>query len=347
MSHETSARVVIIGGGPAGYTAALYTARARLEPVCIEGYESGGQIARSGRVDNFPGFPGGISGSDLGERIRQQASDFGAVFRSEDVTSVDFAGPRLRVVSTEARYDADAVIVASGARARRLGLESEDEFDGRGVCYCAICDGPFFADQRVVVVGGGDAAVEEALALSGIASSVVLVHRRREFRANATLRAALSENPNIRVITPSVVTEVLGGDLGVTGVRLRDMETGAETTLDTEGVFVAIGHIPVSGMFTDWLDADENGFLRATGEGTATRVPGVFVAGDVADPRYRQAVTAAASGCAAAIDAERWLMEHRGRQIIAARTANRDLASRNIRVTEEHPSADMNVRSGS
>jgi len=345
MSQETTARVVIIGGGPAGYTAALYAARARLEPVCIEGYESGGQIARSGRVDNFPGFPGGITGAELGEKIRKQASDFGATFRSEEVISVDFTEARLRVVSADSWYDAETVIVASGARARRLGLASEDEFDGRGVCYCAICDGPFFADQRVVVVGGGDAAVEEALALSGIASSVALVHRRTEFRANATLLAAVAERSNIRVITPSVVTEILGGDLGVTGVRIRNVDTGAETTLDTDGVFVAIGHVPASGMFTDWLDTDEQGFLRASGEGTATRVPGVFVAGDVGDPRYRQAVTAAASGCAAAIDAERWLMGHRGRQIIANRSANRDLAARNaeVTVTEE----GMNVRAHS
>jgi thioredoxin reductase (NADPH) len=215
--------------------------------VCIEGYESGGQIARSGRVENFPGFPGGISGAELGEKIRQQASDFGATFRSEDVESVDFTRPRLRVVSAGGVYDAEAVIVASGARARRLGLESEDEFDGRGVCYCAICDGPFFADLRVVVVGGGDAAAEEALALSGIASSVDLVHRRTEFRANATLRAAVAERPNIRVFTPNVVTEILGGDLGVTGARLRDVDTGTETTVDADGVFVAIGHVPASG----------------------------------------------------------------------------------------------------
>lgn len=281
-----------------------------------------------------------MSGAELGDLIRRQAVDFGAVIRSDEVVSVDFSESRLRVVSGDGEYDAEAVIVATGARSRRLGLASEDEFEGRGVCYCAICDGPFFAGQRVVVVGGGDVAAEEALALSNIAASVTLVHRRTEFRANHTIRAAVADKANIRVLTPQVVAEIVGGDLGVTGVRLRDVDTGAETFLDTDGVFVAIGHVPASGLFTDWLDTDDYGFLRMTGEGTATRIPGVFVAGDVTDPRYRQAITAAASGCAAAIDAERWLMGRQGERIVAARNANREVSARNTRLTVDHTDPD-------
>jgi len=219
--------------------------------------------------------------------------------------------------------------VATGASSRRLGLESEDEYDGRGVCYCAVCDGPFFRNQRVVVVGGGDAAAEEALMLSNIAETVVLVHRRRDFRASASLRAAVADTANIRVLTPVVVEQILGEELGVTGVRVRDVESGAETTLPADGVFVAIGHEPASGMFTNWLEADGQGYLQTANGTTETRVPGVFVAGDVSDPHNRQAITAAASGCAAAIDAERWLMSRRGQPCADARAEILDVAHAN------------------
>ena len=329
MSETTSAQVIIIGGGPAGYTAALYSARARLEPICFEGYASGGQIARSARVENFPGHVGGISGAELSDLIRQQAVDFGATVITDDVASVDLSAAPFQVKTADRAYAADAVIAATGASSRRLGLASEDEYDGRGVCYCAVCDGPFFADQRVVVVGGGDAAAEEALMLSNIADSVVMVHRRRDFRATASILAAVADTANIRMLTPVVVDEILGEELGVTGVRVRDIESGAETILPAEGVFVAIGHEPASGMFTTWLEADEHGFLQTADGTTETRVPGVFVAGDVGDPRYRQAITAAASGCTAAIDAERWLMSRRGRRAADVRAEILDVAQKN------------------
>jgi thioredoxin reductase (NADPH) len=335
MTEIPTRRVIIIGGGPAGYTAALYSSRARLEPICFEGYASGGQIARSARVENFPGHAGGVSGAELSDLIRHQAVEFGATVVTDDVQSVDLSARPFQVKTADREYAADALIVATGASSRRLGLPSEDEFDGRGVCYCAVCDGPFFNNQRVVVVGGGDAAAEEALMLSNIAESVVMVHRRRDFRATATILGAVAETANIRMLTPVVVDEVLGGDLGVTGVRVRDTESGVETTLPADGVFVAIGHEPASALFTDWLEADENGFLQTAHGTTETRVPGVFVAGDVGDPRYRQAITAAASGCSAAIDAERWLMSRRGHPKADARAQILDVARMNAELADQ------------
>jgi thioredoxin reductase (NADPH) len=339
MSEVQSSRVIIIGGGPAGYTAALYNARARLEPICFEGYASGGQIARSARVENFPGHAGGISGAEISDLIRQQALEFGATIITDDVESVDLSGTPFPVKTADREYAAEAVIVATGASSRRLGLTSEDEYDGRGVCYCAVCDGPFFANQRVVVVGGGDAAAEEALMLSNIAESVVLVHRRRDFRATATIRAAVADTANIQILTPFVVDEILGEELGVTGVRVRDIESGTEMTVPAEGVFVAIGHEPASGLFTNWLKTDEHGFLQTAHGTTETCVPGVFVAGDVGDPRYRQAITAAASGCTAAIDAERWIMSRRGQPSADARAEIIDVAERNAVLTEQAATA--------
>jgi thioredoxin-disulfide reductase len=307
MTEPESARIVIIGGGPAGYTAAIYAARGGLHPVCVEGYASGGQIVRSGEVHNFPGYPGGIPGSELADRMREQAVGFGALIVTDEVESVDLSHSPFTVTTPAQTYRADSVIVATGASYRRLGLPSEEEYDGRGVCYCAICDGPLFAGQRVAVVGGGDAAVEEALALTRMAASVTLIHRRTEFRANAALRASLADSP-VEVLVPHVVDEVLGNDMGVTAVRLRDLSDGGTREIELDGLFVAIGHEPASGLVEQWLKVDSHGFV-VTGAGcTATSVPGVFAAGDVADPRYRQAITAAASGCAAAIDAERWLL---------------------------------------
>jgi thioredoxin reductase (NADPH) len=307
MGEIETVRIVIVGGGPAGYTAAIYAARGGLEPICIEGYASGGQIVRSGEVHNFPGYPGGIPGSDLADRMREQAIEFGARIVTDEVAAVDLGGTPFTVTTSDRTYHADAVIIATGASSRRLGLPSEDEFDGRGVCYCAICDGPIFTGQRVAVVGGGDAAVEEALALARLAKSVTLIHRRTELRASGALRASLAES-SIEVLIPYVVDEVLGGDLGVHGVRVRDLVTGGVRDLEVEGFFVAIGHVPASELFVQWLKVDSHGFLVTAPRSTATSMPGVFAAGDVADPRYRQAITAAASGCAAAIDAERWLL---------------------------------------
>jgi thioredoxin reductase (NADPH) len=309
VTPRESARVLIIGGGPAAYTAAVYAARAGLAPICVEGYASGGQIVRSEALHNFPGFPTGISGSELADRIREQAAGFGARFIMAEVGSVDFGVHPFVVASDEAEYQADAVIVATGATARTLGLPSEEEYLGRGVAYCAICDGAFFAGRRVAVIGGGDAALEEAVALSRIAARVLLVHRRDGFRANANLRAVVRATPGIDVLTPHVVNEILGTDeVGVTGLRTQHVDTGEFREHELDGVFVAIGHDPASELFTKWLVVDEYGFIRPDLETRATNIPGVFVAGDVADRRYRQAVTAAASGAAAAIDAERWLM---------------------------------------
>jgi thioredoxin reductase (NADPH) len=299
-------KVIVIGGGPAAYTAALYAARAGLSPVCMEGFSSGGQISRSERVDNYPGLLG-VSGVDLGTKIRDQAEEFGARFEFGDVTTVDLDAVPFRITGFAGDWSTDAMIVATGAAARRLGLSSEDEFDGRGVAYCVVCDGPMFAGKPVVVVGGGDAAVGEALSLRHIAGAVTLVHRRTEFRASAVMRAALAAAPDVEVVTPAVVEEILGDDNGVTGVRLR-MDDGVTRQVDAEGVFVAIGHEPASQLFQPYLKCDESGFLLTEPGTTMTSVPGVFAAGDVADARYRQAITAAASGCQAAIDAERYLI---------------------------------------
>jgi thioredoxin reductase (NADPH) len=319
---EQASQIVVVGGGPAGYTAAIYAARAGLEPICIEGYGAGGQIVRSAALHNYPGFPDGVSGAELADRIRGQAVGFGARMVLSEVESVDLSRSPFRLETADGSYAAEALIVATGAQSRRLGLPSEDEYDGRGVCYCAICDGAFFAGRRVAVVGGGDAALEEAMALSHIAESVVLIHRRSAFRANATLRSAIAANPKVSVRTPYVVAEVLGTEeAGVTGVRVIQVDNGAVEEITIDGLFVAIGHEPNSAMFQKWLTVDEYGFILPEPGGTATNVPGVFAAGDVADPRYRQAVTAAATGAQAAIDAERWLIRRTGERAAQIRGA--------------------------
>jgi len=301
-------KVIIIGGGPAAYTAALYASRAGLSPVCLEGYDPGGQISRSERVDNYPGLPA-TTGADLGAKIREQAETFGAVFEFGDVVEVDLANPPFRVTGLDGSRTADAVIVATGAAARKLDLPSEEALQGRGMAYCVACDGPMFAGQPVIIIGGGDAAVGEALALRHIASKVTLVHRRREFRASGVVREALAAATDIEVITPAVVEEILGADEGrVTGARVRMADDGSVRDLAAEGVFVAIGHEPANQLVQPWLKLDDFGFIVTEPGTTATNVPGVFAAGDVADPRYRQAITAAASGCQAALDAERYLL---------------------------------------
>jgi thioredoxin reductase (NADPH) len=299
--------VIIIGGGPAGYTAALYTARANLSPLVIEGFNWGGQLMITSDVENYPGYPDGVMGPAMMQDFRRQAERFGAEFVTDDVTSVDLSERPFRVTVDREEYRANTVIVATGASARQLGLESETRLQGRGVSYCATCDASFFRDKVVVVVGGGDTAMEEATFISRFASKVYLVHRRDEFRASAVMVDRARNDEKIELVLNKTVEEVLGEDR-VTGVRLRDTVTGETSELETDGFFVAIGHDPNTALFLDQLEHEaDSGYLVTRGKSTETNVPGVFAAGDVQDHTYRQAITAAGSGCAAALDAERFL----------------------------------------
>ncbi len=311
--------VIVIGGGPAGYTAALYTARANLNPLVIEGFNWGGQLMITSDVENYPGYADGVMGPAMMQDFRRQAERFGAEFLTDDVTNVDFSVRPFRVSVGNDEYLADSVIVSTGASARQLGLESETRLQGRGVSYCATCDASFFRDKVVVVVGGGDSAMEEATFISRFASKVYLVHRREEFRASPIMIDRARNDAKIEFVLNKAVVEVLG-DTKVSGVRLRDTVTGEDSELDADGFFVAIGHDPNTGLFLDQLDhEDDTGYLVTHGKTTATNVEGVFAAGDVQDHVYRQAVTAAGSGCAAALDAQRFLAaEHQRR---AAATA--------------------------
>ena len=310
--------VIVIGGGPAGYTAALYAARANLEPLVIEGFNWGGQLMITSDVENYPGYADGVMGPAMMQDFRRQAERFGTTFVTDDVTRVDFSQRPFRVWVGDDEYRADSVIVATGASARQLGLSSEQVLQGRGVSYCATCDAAFFRDKVVVVVGGGDSAMEEALFISRFASRVVVVHRREEFRASPIMVDRARSNEKIEFLLNKVVEEVLG-DGKVSGVRLVDTVTGEETVLDADGVFVAIGHDPNTALFLDQLDHEpDTGYLLTRGKSTETNIPGVFAAGDVQDHVYRQAVTAAGSGCAAALDAERWLSEQRHAALSAA-----------------------------
>jgi thioredoxin reductase (NADPH) len=312
--------VIVIGGGPAGYTAALYAARANLEPLVIEGFNWGGQLMITSDVENYPGYADGVMGPAMMQDFRRQAERFGAEFVTDDVTRVDFSQRPFRIWVGDDEYRADSVIVATGASARQLGLPSEQVLQGRGVSYCATCDAAFFRDKVVVVVGGGDSAMEEALFISRFASKVIVVHRREEFRASPIMVDRARSNEKIEFMLNKVVEEVLG-DGKVTGVRLVDTVTGEESVVDADGVFVAIGHDPNTELFLDQLDHDpETGYLITRGKSTETNIPGVFAAGDVQDHTYRQAVTAAGSGCAAALDAERWLSEQRHAALSAAAT---------------------------
>jgi thioredoxin reductase (NADPH) len=299
--------VIVIGSGPAGYTAALYAARAQLKPIVFEGsVTAGGALMNTTDVENFPGFPGGIQGPDLMDAMRKQAERFGAELRAEDVTEVDLAADPKRVIVEGETYLARAVIIATGSRYRELGVPGEKKLSGHGVSWCATCDGFFFRELDIAVVGGGDSAMEEALFLTRFASTVTVIHRRDSLRASKIMQERAFANGKIKFRWNSEVSEVLG-DTKITGLRLRDTVTGEPSELAVSGVVVAIGHDPRSELFTGQLATDSEGYLLVEQPSTRTAVPGVFACGDVVDHTYRQAVTAAGTGCAAALDAERYL----------------------------------------
>jgi thioredoxin reductase (NADPH) len=295
--------LIIVGGGPAGYTAALYAARANLNPLVIEGITFGGQLMITSDVENYPGYPEGVLGPAMMQDFRRQSERFGAEFITDNATAVDFSERPFRIEVGDDEYFARAVIVATGASARQLGLESERMLQGRGVSYCAVCDAAFFRSKNVVVVGGGDSAMEEAIFLTKFADKVTVVHRRDAFRASPIMFDRARSNPRIDWITNAVVDEVLGENGKVSAVRVQNVNTGEKTELPTDGLFVAIGHDPNTKLFLDQLDHDEAGYLEVQPGSTATNIKGVFAAGDVADHTYRQAVTAAGTGAMAALDA--------------------------------------------
>ena len=304
-------KVVIMGSGPAGLTAALYTARADLEPVVFEGLEAGGQLTLTTDVENFPGFPNGVLGPELMDSMKQQAERFGAHCLFGEITKVDFSERPFRITSNEKEILADTFIISSGASAKMLGLDSEKELLGYGVSTCATCDGFFYKDKEIVVIGGGDTAVEEALFLTKFGSSVTLVHRRDELRASKIMQDRAFANEKIKFVWDTVVEEVLGSkETGVSGIRVKNVKTDEISEISCEGFFVAIGHTPNTSLFEGQLDMDDNGYLVTQPGTTKTNVPGVFAAGDVQDHRYRQAITAAGTGCMAAIDAEHFLNEN-------------------------------------
>ncbi len=301
-------KVLIIGSGPAGLTAAIYAARADLGPFMIEGMERGGQLMITTDVENYPGFPDGVMGPDLMEQMRKQAERFGTRIVSSDVTDVDFSQRPFTVSVGQDTYSAQSIIISTGASARWLGVEGEERLRGFGVSACATCDGFFFRDKELLIVGGGDTAMEEALFLTKFASKVTVVHRRDEFRASPIMVARLLEHPKIEVLWDSVVVEIVGDTL-VTGAKIRNVKTDEVTDIEADGVFVAIGHTPNTKVFEGEIDLDEDGYILTEPGTTVTSVEGVFAAGDVIDKVYRQAVTAAGLGCQAALDAQRWLHE--------------------------------------
>ncbi|MEV1156266.1 thioredoxin-disulfide reductase [Micromonospora chokoriensis] len=299
--------LIIIGSGPAGYTAAVYAARANLAPLVIEGSQSGGALMTTTEVENFPGFPDGITGPELMDNLRKQADRFGAQFITDDVTRVDLTGDVKTVWVGQQAYRAGAVILATGSAWRPLGVPGETELLGHGVSACATCDGFFFRDQDIAVVGGGDTAMEEATFLTRFARSVTIIHRRDTFRASRIMAERALSNDKIRVAWNSVVEEIVGHDGAVAAARLRDVHSGETRVLDVTGVFVAIGHDPRSELFRGQVALDADGYVTVDAPGTRTNLPGVFAAGDLVDHTYRQAITAAGTGCAAALDAERYL----------------------------------------
>ena len=308
-------KVIIVGSGPAGLTAAIYAARANLAPLCIEGSMMdgmipGGQLMITTEVENYPGFPDGITGPELMKRFRDQALRFGTEIVTADVDRVDFGTRPYKCFVGEDGYEANAVIVATGASARWLGLENEKKLQNRGVSACATCDGYFFRDQDVCVVGGGDTALEESLYLAGLCRSVTLIHRRDELRGSKIMQERAFEHDKISFLWDSEVADVLDVDKGeVTGVLTKNVKTGEERVIACTGLFIAIGHVPSTKVFRDWLDTDDNGYLVTKADSTATNIEGVFACGDVQDTVFRQAVTAAGTGCMAAIEAERWLAQ--------------------------------------
>ena len=312
MSTNDVREIIVIGGGPAAYTAALYSARANLNPLVIEGFAWGGQLMITSDVENYPGYPDGVLGPEMMQDLRRQAERFGTEFLTDDVTKVDFSERPFRVWVGDDEYRAEAVVVSTGANARQLGLESEKRLQGRGVSYCAVCDAAFFKEKEIVVVGGGDSAMEEATFLAKFASKVTVIHRRESFRASPIMVDRARANDKIEFLLDSVVEEVLGEET-VTGVVVRNLKTNERTELPADGFFVAIGHDPSTALFRGQLDMDEGGYIETKGKTTETNVEGVFAAGDVQDHVYRQAVTAAGSGCMAALDAERFLAAQEGR----------------------------------
>ncbi len=299
-------KVVILGSGPAGLTAAIYAARADLKPVLVEGNDAGGQLMITTEVENYPGFEQGITGPQLMDVMKKQAGRFGTTFIAGDATAADLSSRPFTIETTDGPLKAATLIIATGAQAQWLGLDNEQRLRGRGVSACATCDGFFFRDKVVYVVGGGDSAMEESTFLTKFASKVYIVHRRDELRASKFMQARALGNPKIQVLWSTVVTDVLG-DEQMTGLRLKDVKTGQERDVEADGLFLAVGHKPNTDLFKGRLDLDEVGYINLAGPGTMTSVEGVFAAGDVADHTYRQAVTAAGMGCRAALDAERWL----------------------------------------
>jgi thioredoxin reductase (NADPH) len=303
--------VIIIGSGGAGLTAAIYAARANLKPLVIDGYEPGGQLTLTTMVENYPGFPDGILGPQLIDQMRQQAKRFGAEYKAGAVTDVDLSRRPFKVIADKETHESKSLIIAAGASARLLGLESERKLMGHGVSTCATCDGYFFRGKEIAVVGGGDSAMEEAIFLTKFASRVALIHRRNEFRASKIMLERARSSGKIYFVAPAIVEDVLNADKGaVEAVKIRNIQTNERSILPVEGLFIAIGHDPNTKVFRGKLEMDANGYL-ITKNGTKTNVEGVFAAGDVQDHRYRQAVTAAGSGCMAAMDAEKFLEEHK------------------------------------